>query len=98
VEPNHLKSEGLLPEVGGGAEADGQVDPPDGLCSSPWHNSIEALDARSELHPLDPQEVEGLDIDNVEVVISVHEHLGEARIGDDGIDDERVHPKIGDVV
>jgi hypothetical protein len=28
VEPNHLESEGLLPKVGGGAEADGQVNPP----------------------------------------------------------------------
>jgi hypothetical protein len=36
MEPNHLEIEGLLPEVGGGAEVDGQVDPPDGLCSSPW--------------------------------------------------------------
>jgi hypothetical protein len=72
VEPNHLESEGLLPEVGGGAEADGQVDPFDGLWSSPWHNSLEAPDAGSELRPLDPQEVEGLDIDNVEAVVSVH--------------------------
>jgi hypothetical protein len=29
---------------------------------------------------------------------SVHEHLGEARIGDDGIDDERVDPRIRDIV
>jgi hypothetical protein len=42
VEPNHLESEGLLPEVRGDAEADGQVDPPDGFCSSPWYNYMEA--------------------------------------------------------
>jgi hypothetical protein len=53
MESNHLESEGLLPEVGGGAKADGQVDLPDGLCSSPWHNSMEAPDAGSELCPLD---------------------------------------------
>jgi hypothetical protein len=54
VEPNHLESEGLLPKVGGSAKADGQVDPPDGFCLSPKHNSMEAPDARSELRPLDP--------------------------------------------
>jgi hypothetical protein len=59
---------------------------------------VEALDARLELCPLDPQEVKGLGIDNVEAAAFVHEHPSEARIGDDGIDDERVHPRIGDVV
>jgi hypothetical protein len=53
VEPNHLESEGLLSEVGGGTEIDGQIDPPDRLCSFSRHNSMEAPDARSEVHPLD---------------------------------------------
>jgi hypothetical protein len=35
VEPDHLESEGLLPEFQGGTKVDGQVDPPDGLCSPP---------------------------------------------------------------
>jgi hypothetical protein len=46
---------------------------------------MEASDAGSELCPLDPQEVKGLDVDNIEVAASIHEHLGEARIGDDGM-------------
>jgi hypothetical protein len=39
-----------------------------------------------------------MDVDNVEAATSVHEYLGEAHVGDDGIDDERVDPRIGDVV
>jgi hypothetical protein len=42
MEPNHLESESFLPEVGRSAETDRQVDPPDGLCSLPWHDSVEA--------------------------------------------------------
>jgi hypothetical protein len=59
---------------------------------------MEAPNARSELRPLDPQEVEGLGVDNVEVAATVHEHFSEARIGDDGIDDERVDSRVRDVV
>jgi hypothetical protein len=55
VKPSHLESEGLLLEVGGGAKVDGQIDSPDRLCSSPWHNSMEAPDAGSELRPLIPR-------------------------------------------
>jgi hypothetical protein len=98
VEPNHLESEGLLPEVGGGTEIDGQVDPPDGLCSFPRQNSMEGPDAGSEVCPLDPQEVEGLGIDNVEAAATVHEYFSETHVGDDGIDDEWVDSRIGDVV
>jgi hypothetical protein len=53
MESNHFESESLLPEVGGSAEADRQVDPPDGLCSLPRHDSMEALDAGSEVRPHD---------------------------------------------
>jgi hypothetical protein len=38
---------------------------------------MEAPDAGSELRPLDPQEVKGLGIDDVEAAASVHENLGE---------------------
>jgi hypothetical protein len=43
MESNHLESESFLPEVGGSAEIDRQVDPPDGLCSLPWHDSMKPL-------------------------------------------------------
>jgi hypothetical protein len=59
---------------------------------------MKAPDARSELRPPDPQEVEGLGIDNVEDAATVHEYFSEARIGDDEIDDERVDSMVRDVV
>jgi hypothetical protein len=98
MEFNHLESESFLPEVGGSTETDRQVDPPDGLCSFPRHDSMEAPDARLEVRPRDSQKVEGLGINDVKTTASVHEHLGEACVGDDGIDNEWVDPRIGDVV
>jgi hypothetical protein len=98
MEPNYIESEGLLPEVGGGAEVDGQVDLPDGLCSFPRHNSMKAPDARLELRPPDSQEVEGLGIDNVEAAATIHEYFSEAHVDNDGIDDERVDSRVRDVV
>jgi hypothetical protein len=59
---------------------------------------MEAPDAGSEVRPLDFQKVEGLGVDNVEVAATVHEHFSEARVGDDGIDEERVDSRIGDIV
>jgi hypothetical protein len=98
MESNHLESESFLPEIGGSAETDKQVDPPNGLCSLPWHNSMEAPDAGLEVHHCDSQKVEGLGIDDVNTTAPIHEHLGEACVGDDGIDDKWVDPRIGDVV
>jgi hypothetical protein len=91
-------SESFLSEVGGSAKTDRQVDPPDGLFLLPWHDSMEAPDAGSEVRPRDPQKVEGLGINDVKTVASIHEHLGEACVSDDGIDNKWVDPRIGDVV
>jgi hypothetical protein len=98
MESNHLESESFLPEVGGSTETDRQVDPPDGLYLLSWHDSMEAPDAGSEVRSCDSQKVEGLGIDDVKTIAAIHEHLGEACVGDDGIDDKRVDPRIGDVV
>jgi hypothetical protein len=59
---------------------------------------MKAPDAGSELRPPDPQEVKGLGVDNVEAAAAVHEYFSEVRIGDDGIDDERVDSRVGDMV
>jgi hypothetical protein len=59
---------------------------------------MEAPDARLEVRPRDPQKVEGLGIDDVKTAATIHEHLGEACVGDNGIDNKWVDPKIGDVV
>jgi hypothetical protein len=59
---------------------------------------VEAPDARLEARSLDPQKVEGLGVDDVEAASVVYEHLGEACVGDDGVNNERVDSWIGDVV
>jgi hypothetical protein len=50
------------------------------------------------MHPYDSQKVEGLGIDDVKTTTPIHELLGEACVGDDGIDYKWVDPKIGDIV
>jgi hypothetical protein len=59
---------------------------------------MEAPDAGSKVRPLNPQKVEGTGVDDVEAAAPVHEYFSEAHVGDDGIDDERVDSRIGDVV
>ena len=34
--------------------------------------------------------VEGVDVEDVEAAASIHQHLGEVLLADDGVDDERV--------
>ena len=45
----------------------------------------------------DAHGVEGVDIENIEAAASVHQHLGEALLADDGVDDERVATWSSDV-
>ena len=45
----------------------------------------------------DAHGVEGVDVEDVEAATSVHQHLGEALIVDDGVDDERVATRSSDV-
>jgi hypothetical protein len=59
---------------------------------------MEAHDTGSEVRPCDSQKVEGLGVNDVKTTASVHEDLGEASVGDDGVDDKWVDPRIGDVV
>jgi hypothetical protein len=98
TESDHFESESFLSKVGGSAKIDRQVDPSDGFCSLSWHDSMEAPDTGLEARPRDPQEVEGLGIDDVEAAAAIHEHLGEACVGDNGIDNKWVDPRIGDIV
>ena len=51
----------------------------------------------AEFRPRDAHGVEGIDIEDVEAATSVHQHLGEALLVDDGVDDERVATQSGDV-
>jgi hypothetical protein len=98
MESDHFKSESFLSKVGGSAKTDRQVNPANGLCSLPWHDSMEAPDAGSEVRPCDPQKVKGLGIDDVKTAAAIHDHLSEACVGDDGMNNKWVDPRIGDIV
>ena len=45
----------------------------------------------------DAHGIEGVDVENVEAAAFVHQHLGEALLEDDGVDDKRVVTRSGDV-
>jgi hypothetical protein len=47
---------------------------------------------------IDPQEPEGLGVDDVKAAASVHEDLGEPDVADDGVDNERVFPRARHMV
>ena len=51
----------------------------------------------AELQLGDAHGVEGVDVENVEPATSVHQHLGEALLANDGVDDERVATRSGDM-
>ena len=52
---------------------------------------------QSELRPGDAHGVEGVNVEDVEAAASIHQHLGEALLADDGVDDEWVASRSGDV-
>ena len=41
--------------------------------------------------------IKGVDVEDVEAATSVHQHLGEALLVDDGVEDERVATQSDDV-
>jgi hypothetical protein len=97
-EPDHLEREGLPSEVGGCSEADGKVKLSEGLDALPGDDPVERRSACPDRGQINTQEPEGLGIDDVEAVVSVHEDLGEPDIADDGVDNERVFPRARHVV
>ena len=54
--------------------------------------------AGAELIQSDPHELQGVDVHDVEAAASIHEHLGEASVADDGVDNERIPSRMRDVV
>jgi hypothetical protein len=89
-EPDHLKREGFLSEVGGSPEADGQIELPMGLDTFPGDDPVKRCHAGPDRGQIDLQEPEGLGVDDVEAAASIHEDLGEPDVADDEIDNERV--------
>jgi hypothetical protein len=90
VEIDHLEGEGLNPKVGLIPEGDRYVDLPKRFSLFPWHNTVERCPGRSDTRPVDARGIERLDVYDVEVATSVHQHLAETLLVDDQIDDEWV--------
>jgi hypothetical protein len=89
-EPDHLKREGFLSEVGGSLEADGQIELSKGLDALPRDDPVKGRRTGPDRGQIDLQEPEGLSVDDVEAAASVHEDLGEPDVADDGVDNKRV--------
>ena len=71
-EVHHLEGEDLQAEVGSVAERDGQVDLPERVCLHPWDHAMEGRPHGAELRLGDAHGVEGVDIEDVEAVTSIH--------------------------
>jgi hypothetical protein len=91
-EPDDLKGESFLSKVGGSPEGDGSVDLSEGQDSLSGRDPVEGCRAGPDLGPINPQEFQGLGVDDVKAAAPVHEDFGEPNVTDDRIDDERVPP------
>jgi hypothetical protein len=89
-EPDHLEREGFPVEVGGSPETDGQIELPKGQDALSGDDPVKGRHTGPDRGQIDPQEPEGLGVDDVEAAASVHEDLGEPSVADDRIDNERV--------
>jgi hypothetical protein len=89
-EPDHLEREGFLSEVGGSSEAYGQIELSKGQNALPGDDPVKGCHTGPDRGQIDPQEPEGLGVDDVEAAASVHEDFGEPGVADDGVDDEWV--------
>ena len=89
-EPDHLEREGFPAEVGGSSEADGQIELSKGEDELSGDDPVKGRRTGLDCGQIDPQEPEGLDIDDVEAATPAHEDLGEPGVADDRIDNEWV--------
>jgi hypothetical protein len=90
TESDNLEVEGFLPEVGRCPEAEGQIDlsKRGGVLS--WHNTVERRCVGSQPRPIDPHEVDSLDIQDVEATTPVHQDFSESGVANDWVDDKWV--------
>jgi hypothetical protein len=91
-ESDHLECEGFPSEVRGSPEADRQIELFEGLDALPGDDPVKRRRACPDRGQIDPQEPEGLGVDDVEAAASVHEDLGEPDVADDRVDNERILP------
>jgi hypothetical protein len=89
-EPDHLEREGFPVEVGGSSETDRQIEFSKGQDALFGDDPVKGRCTGPDRGKMDPQEPEGLGVDDVEAAASVHEDLGEPGVADDGVDNERV--------
>jgi hypothetical protein len=68
------------------------------LDALPGNDPVERRSARPDRGQIDPQEPEGLGVDDVEAAAFVHEDLGERDVADDGVDNEWVFPQARHMV
>jgi hypothetical protein len=73
-EPHHLEGERFLAEVGRRAEPDRQVDLPEGLDALARRDAMERRRAGSQLVQPDPQQAQGVRVEDVEAATSVHQN------------------------
>ena len=96
-EVHHFKGEDIRAEVGSVAKCDGQVDLPERVRLRSRDHAVEGRAYWAEFRPGDAHGVEGVDVEDVEAATSVHQHLSEALLANNGVDDERVASWSGDV-
>jgi hypothetical protein len=63
------------------------------LDALPRDDPVKRRSACPDRGQINPQEPEGLGVDDVEAAASVHEDLGEPDVADDGVDNERIFPR-----
>src|SRR5690242_11469862 len=90
LEPDHLEREGFPVEVGGSSEAYGKIDLSKGQDALSGDDPVKGRRTGPDCGQIDPQEPEGLGVDDVETVASVHEDLSEPSVADDRVDNEWV--------
>jgi hypothetical protein len=64
----------------------GQVNLPEGVNSSIGGDAMKRRGPSLDLGLANPHEIQGVCIDDVEDAASIHEHLGESGVADDGDD------------
>jgi hypothetical protein len=97
-EPHHLEAECFLAEVVWCAEPDQQVDLPEGLDALARRDAIEQRRAGSQLVQPNPQQAQGVRIEDVEAAAPIHQHFGEPGVPDDQVENQWVLARIGDAI
>ena len=90
MEPDHLEGKGLRPIIGRISEGDGQIDLPEWHGVLSRHDAVETCLGRPNAQSIDAHGVERFCVHDVEATASIHQHLGEVLLVDNGVNDEQV--------